>query len=84
MRLDIKLPAAAFLIAISSTTMSDTADCVYMGYNENRSTSEIIKQLNSIINDQNVKFVIELNPKNMDQSSRGINNSRTICVILEK
>ena len=82
MGLDIKLLTGTLLMALFSTAIADTADCVYMGYDENRSTSEITKQLNSIINGQKVKFVLELNPKNMDESSRGINNSSKICVIL--
>lgn len=80
----MKILTGIFLMSLFSSAMADIAECVYMGYDENSSTSEITKQLNSIINNNNVKFVIELNPKTMDQSSRGINNSRTVCVILGK
>ena len=80
----MKLLTGLILITVFSSVKADIAECVFMGYDENRSTSEITNQLNSIIDNKKVKFVIELNPKTMDQSSRGINNSRTICVILEK
>jgi hypothetical protein len=80
----MKYLVSLILITVFSSARADIAECTWMAYDVNRSTGEITKKLNSIIDNKKVKFVIELNPKTMDQSSRGINNSRTICVILEK